>query len=380
MLIVQVITFTRNWEVSLLTTTVKSKVETMKTFVMKRIGEVDWIEKEVPKAGPRDAIIRPIAVSPCTSDIHTVYDGGIGERNDLVLGHEAVGEVVEVGEEVKDFTAGDRVIVPAITPEWFSVDIQKNNHQHSQGMLSGFQFANLKDGVFAERFHVNDADLNLAQLPDDISPESALMLTDMVTTGYHGAELAGIEFGDTVAVIGIGPVGLMGISGAKLRGASRIFGVGSREVCIEAAEFYGMTDLVNYKDGGISEQINEITEGLGVDRTIVAGGNNDIMKTAMEITRSGGTISNINYFGTGETIPLPRLDWGNGMAHKTVEGGLCPGGRSRMEKLVEMVKTNRLDPEKMITHYYHKFDDIEKAFMLMNDKPRDLIKPVIILD
>lgn len=364
----------------MVTTKTADKVATMKTFAMRQIGETSWIDKEKPKAGPRDAILRPVAISPCTSDIHTVYEGGIGQRKDLVLGHEAVGEVIETGSKVKDFKTGDKVIVPAVTPDWYNIDIQNNYHQHSNGMLSGFQFANLKDGVFAEYFHVNDADMNLAHLPDEISPEAGVMLTDMVTTGLHGAELADIEFGDTVAVIGIGPVGLMAIAGARMCGAGRIFGAGSRDVCVQAAKDYGMTDLINYKNENIAEKVKDLTDEHGVDATIIAGGDADVMNTAIEITRPGGNISNINYFSLGDTIPIPRLEWGNGMAHKTIKGGLCPGGRNRMEKLAQLVINNQVNPEKLITHHYSRFEDIETAFKLMKDKPKDLIKPVITIE
>ena len=92
----------------------------MKGFAMLGIGKTGWIEKEVPTCGPLDAIVRPLAVSPCTSDIHTVWEGAIGERTDMILGHEAVGEIVEVGSLVKTLKPGDRVIVPAITPDWGS--------------------------------------------------------------------------------------------------------------------------------------------------------------------------------------------------------------------------------------------------------------------
>ena len=96
----------------------------MKGFAMLGIGKTGWIEKEVPACGPLDAIVRPLAVSPCTSDIHTVWEGAIGERTDMILGHEAVGEIVEVGSLVKTLKPGDRVIVPAITPDWGSLEAQ----------------------------------------------------------------------------------------------------------------------------------------------------------------------------------------------------------------------------------------------------------------
>ncbi|MDK2986550.1 MAG: isopropanol dehydrogenase, partial [Clostridia bacterium] len=206
----------------------------MKGFAMLSIGKVGWIEVEKPKAGPFDAIVRPLAVAPCTSDIHTVFEGGLGELHNAVLGHEAVGEVVEVGSEVKDFKPGDKVVIPAITPDWRTLDVQRGYHQHSGGMLAGYKFTVQKPGVFAEYIHVNDADMNLAHLPDGISLEAAVMITDMMTTGFHGAELADIELGATVAVFGIGPVGLMAVAGAKLRGAGRIIAVGSRPVCVDA--------------------------------------------------------------------------------------------------------------------------------------------------
>ena len=90
----------------------------MKGYAMLGIGKTGWIEKERPLCGPLDAIVRPIAVSPCTSDVHTVWEGAIGDRHNMILGHEAVGEVVEVGALVRDFKCGDRVIIPAITPDW----------------------------------------------------------------------------------------------------------------------------------------------------------------------------------------------------------------------------------------------------------------------
>jgi threonine dehydrogenase-like Zn-dependent dehydrogenase len=351
----------------------------MKGFAMLSIGKVGWIEMEKPAPGPFDAIVRPLAVTPCTSDIHIVFEGAIGERRNIILGHEAVGEVVEVGSEVKDFKPGDRVVVPAVTPDWRTSEVQRGYHQHSGGMLAGVQFGSIKDGVFAEFFHVNDADMNLAHLPEEIPLEAAVMIPDMMTTGLHGAELAEIELGASVAIFGIGPVGLMAVAGAKLRGAGRIIAVGSRPVCVEAAKYYGASDIVNYKNGAIDTQIMDLTEGKGVDAAIIAGGNADIMATAVKVVKSGGTIANINYFGEGDVLPIPRLEWGCGMAHKAIKGGLCPGGRLRMERLAELVIYKRVDPSKLVTHVFHGFDNIEKALMLMKDKPKDLIKPVVIL-
>ncbi|QAT39128.1 NAD(P)-dependent alcohol dehydrogenase [Clostridium sp. JN-9] len=351
----------------------------MKGFAMLGLNKTGWIEKEKPVAGPYDAIVQPLAVSPCTSDIHTVFEGALGDRHNMILGHEAVGEVVEVGSEVKDFKPGDKVVVPAITPDWRSLEVQAGYPQHSNGMLAGWKFSNFKDGVFADYFHVNDADMNLAYLPEEIPLEQAVMISDMMTTGFHGAELADIQLGSSVAVIGIGAVGLMAVAGATLRGAGRIIGVGSRPVCVEAAKFYGATDIVNYKEGDIVKQIMDLTKGKGVDRVIMAGGTVDTLAQAVTLVKPGGTVSNVNYHGKGDYLPIPRVEWGCGMGHKKIIGGLCPGGRLRMEMLIDLVKYNRVDLSKLVTHTFNGLDNVEKALMLMKDKPKDLIKPVVLV-
>ena len=351
----------------------------MKGFAMLEIGKVGWIEKEAPVCGPFDALVEPLAVSPCTSDIHTVWEGAIGQRHNMILGHEAVGRVVQVGSLVKDFKPGDRVLVPAITPDWSSLEAQAGYSMHSGGMLAGWKFSNFKDGVFGELFHVNEADGNLALLPEGMDIASAVMLSDMVPTGLHGVELADVQFGDSVCVIGIGPVGLMSVAGAAIRGASQLFAVGSRPNCVELANEYGATDIVNYRDGDIVEQVMEKTHGKGVDRVIVAGGDNDTFIQAITMLKPGGRIGNVNYLGEGDYVKIPRVEWGCGMGHKTVAGGLMPGGRLRMEKLASLMSTGRIDPGKMLTHRFEGFDKMEQALMLMKDKPRDLIKPVVVL-
>lgn len=351
----------------------------MKAFAMLGLNKVGWIEKDKPVCGPLDAICRPIAVSPCTSDVHTVWEGALGDRRNMVLGHEAVGEVVEVGALVKDFKPGDKVCVPAITPDWGALESQAGYSMHSGGMLAGWKFSNFKDGVFGEYFHVNEADANIALLPEGLDPATAVMLSDMMPTGFHGAELAEVQFGDSVCVIGIGPVGLMCVAASALRGASRIFAVGSRPNCIEVAKAYGATDIINYRQGDIVEQVLEATKGKGVDRVIIAGGDNDTFIQAVKMCKPGGAIGNVNYLGEGDYIRIPRVEWGVGMGHKKINGGLMPGGRLRMEKLASLITYGRIDPSLMLTHRFKGMDKMEDALMLMKDKPSDLIKPVIVM-
>ncbi|MEN6341865.1 MAG: NAD(P)-dependent alcohol dehydrogenase [Methanospirillum sp.] len=351
---------------------------------MLKIGEVGWIEKERPTCGPNDAICRPLALAPCTSDVHTVWEGAIGDRHNMILGHEALGIVDEVGSEVKDFKKGDRVIVPAITPDWGEEAEQRGYSSQTTGACGGWKFSNFKDGVFAEYFHVNQADANLALLPPGMSLEAAVMIPDMLTTGFMGAENAHIPLGGTVAVLGIGPVGLSAIAGAKLLGASRIFAVGTRPKPVEVAKKYGATDIVSYKDGDTVEQILKATNGAGVDSVVIAGGGPDIIVDAVNMAKAGSHISNINYFGKGmfdkDYLPIPRTGWGFGMASKQIITGLCPGGKVRMERLADLVKYGRLDPSLMATHVFKGLDKIEDALMMMRSKGADVIKPVVICE
>ena len=349
----------------------------MKGYAMLKIGESGWIEKDRPVCGPADAIVKPLAVAICTSDVHTLWEGAIGERHNMILGHEACGEVVEVGSLVKDFKPGDKVLIPAITPDWNSVEAQAGYSMHSGGMLAGWKFSNFKDGVFGEVFHVNDADGNLALLPSNIDPVDACMLSDMVPTGFHGAELADVQYGDSVLVIGIGPVGLMGVAGAALRGAARIIAVGTRPNCVEAAKKYGAEEFISYKNGPIDEQVLKMTNGKGVDKVIIAGGGVETFAEAVRSLKAGGKIGNVNYLGKGDYIQIPRVEWGVGMGHKAILGGLMPGGRLRMEKLGALVASGKLNVHHLVSHVFDGWENLEKALFMMRDKPADLIKPVV---
>ncbi|MDL2296297.1 NAD(P)-dependent alcohol dehydrogenase [Lachnospiraceae bacterium OttesenSCG-928-E19] len=350
----------------------------MKGYGMKKINEPSWLEKENPIAGPMDAIVRPTAIAPCSSDTHAMH-GGSGEKIDRILGHEAVGEIVEVGNLVTKFKPGDKVVVPCVTPDWEQLGVQGKYTAHDAGLMTSFKFLSSKDGTMAEFFHVNNADANLVLLPAGMKEEAALMTVDMMSTGFHGVELAEVEYGDTVVVIGIGPVGLMAVAGAQLNGAGRIIAVGTRPNCVKIAKEYGATDIVSYKDGDIVEQIMQMTGG-GADKVIIAGGNEKTFTQAVAMTKECGTIANVNFFDISETLSMPAYLWGLGMSNKDIRGGFCPGGARRIERLLNMIQYGRIDPTKLITHRFYGFSEMETAFKLMDEKPADLIKPVVFID
>ncbi|HNC82139.1 MAG TPA: alcohol dehydrogenase catalytic domain-containing protein, partial [Nitrospira sp.] len=181
--------------------------QTMKAFVMKKLGSVGMMEKPIPDLGPNDAIVKTTAALICTSDVHTV-GGAIGERTNLTLGHEAVGVIYKLGSAVKGFREGDRVAVNAITPCYLCENCLRGYTSQCTDMLGGWKFANVKDGSLAEYFHVNSAQANLAPISKGLTDEQAAYCADMMSTGFMGAEHANIPIGGSVAVFAQGPVGL----------------------------------------------------------------------------------------------------------------------------------------------------------------------------
>jgi threonine dehydrogenase-like Zn-dependent dehydrogenase len=348
----------------------------MKTFVMKAIGQVGFAEKPAPRPGPSDAIVKTTMALICTSDSHTVR-GAIGPRENLTLGHEAVGVVHEVGAEVRGFKPGDRVVVGAITPDWGDPASQSGHSSQSGQALGGWKFANTKDGTFAEYFHVNDADANLARIPEAVADEAAVYCADMLSTGVMAAENADIPVGGAVAVFALGPIGLMAVAATRLRGAGLVIGVDNIPRRLELASKFGADVTIDFSRQNTVASVMELTGGLGVDSAIEALGADSTFQNAIKVTRPGGTISNVGYHGEGEFVHIPRLEWGVGMAEKTIRTGLCPGGRLRMERLLRLVEQGRVDPTLLTTHRF-RFDEMPKAFEMMDKKLDGIIKPLIL--
>jgi threonine dehydrogenase-like Zn-dependent dehydrogenase len=350
---------------------------TMKAFVMHKIGSAGFMEKPIPQdPGPSGAIIKVTRALICTSDVHTLA-GAIGDRKDLTLGHEAVGIVYKLGQEVKSVREGDRVAVNAITPCYKCENCLRGYTSQCTQMLGGWKFANIKDGVFAEYFHVNDAEANLAPIPDSVPDEKAVYTTDMMSTGFMGAEHADIPIGGSVAVFAQGPVGLMATVGARLLGAGLVIAVETVPKRQELAKHFGADVVVDFREKDPVQAILDLTNGEGVDSAIEALGSEATFEACIKATRPGGTISNVGYHGHGDFLKIPRIPWGVGMGDKTIRTGLCPGGKERMKRLLRLLETGRVDPTPLTTHQF-KLGDLEKAFHMMETKEDGIIKPLIL--
>jgi len=346
----------------------------VRAFVMEGIGRTGFAEKPIPVPGARDAIVKTSHALICTSDTHTVR-GAIGERSGLTLGHEAVGIVSAIGSDVARFAVGDRVVVGAITPDWGDLASQAGHPSQSGQPLGGWKFANVKDGVFAEHFHVNEADANMAHIPESVSNEAAVYCADMMSTGFAAAENGDIPIGGTVAVFAVGPVGLMAVAGARLRGAGLIVAVDADPERLELARHFGADVTVDIRLEDPVARIVALTGG--VDCAIEALGNDEAFGNCIRATRAGGTISNVGYHGSGEFVRIPREAWGVGMAEKTIRTALCPGGRLRLERLLRLLEAKRIDPTPLTTHDF-AFDEMPEAFAMMDAKSDGVIKPLIV--
>lgn len=349
---------------------------TMKAYVMLGVGDTGFMEKPVPVPGPNDAVVKTTAALVCTSDCHVVA-GTLGEKRNLTLGHEAVGIVHEIGEAVETVRPGDRVLVSAMTPCFKCHPCQRGDTSQCGGILGGWKLSHSKDGTFAEYFHVNEADGNLAPIPASVPDEAACYTADIMSTGFKGAEAGEIPLGGTVAVFAQGPVGLMATAGARLLGAGLIIGVDKRPNRLVLSKYYGADITLNFTEVDPDEEIMEITNGEGVDVSIEAIGSQMALDSCVRVTRRGGTIVNLGVHSDGENVNILKAALRARLKSHTIRSVLCPGGKERMQRMLRLIEMKRVDPIRLTTHTFH-FDELDAAFDLMKTKEDDIIKPLIL--
>jgi isopropanol dehydrogenase (NADP+) len=351
-------------------------------YVLKEKGKAVWEDVPVPEIGPYDALVRPTAVATCTTDVHAIATLAFPNMVDKVIGHEAVGIVDSVGELVKDFKPGDRVVLPAILADWRHPRAQRGEAKHHQ--TNSVYMSSNPDvgGSFSELVKAIDADMVLAHIPDAVTDIQAVMVDDMVATGFTGVENMEIKVGEVVVVLGIGPVGLMAVAAAALRGAGRIVAVGSRPNTVELAKRYGATDVVDYKQGDVAEQIMALTGGKPVDSVLIASGGSasEQISMALQLVKFGGHVSCVSgYFDDG-AVTIPLAVWNGGISDKWFTGSLAGAGRDYYERLLSLIEYGRLDPSPLVTHVLHGWDSVAEGLTLMRSRDQSVIKPGIIID
>ncbi|HRK19116.1 MAG TPA: NAD(P)-dependent alcohol dehydrogenase [Hyphomicrobiaceae bacterium] len=353
----------------------------MKAAVFVEPGRIVLDEKPVPEVGALDALLRITTTTICGTDVH-ILKGEYPVARGLTVGHEPVGVIEKLGSAVRGYTEGQRVIAGAITPSGHSYASLSCCHAqdgagtaHGWKPLGGWRFGNTIDGCQAEFVLVPDAMANLAPVPDGLSDEQVLMCPDIMSTGFAGAESGGIRIGDTVAIFAQGPIGLCATAGARLMGATSIITTDRLPERMEMSRRLGADHVVDISKVDPVGEIRRLTGGRGVDVAIEALGTQATFEAALRVLRPGGTLSSLGVYSTDLRIPLDA--YAAGLGDHRITTTLCPGGKERMRRLMNVVAAGRIDVAQLVTHRF-RLDDIERAYELFSNQRDGVLKVAII--
>lgn len=346
----------------------------MKALAFMSKGKIELVEKPIPKPGPTDALIRITTTTICGTDVH-ILKGEYPVKAGLTIGHEPVGVIEELGSAVTGYHVGQRVIAGAITPCGQCHSCFEGIHSQCGGKpMGGWRFGNTIDGAQAEFLLVPNAMANLAIVPEHLTDEEVLMCPDIMSTGFSGAESGKVKIGDMVAVFAQGPIGLCATAGAKLSGASLIIVVDSIEKRLQMAREIGADVTINFKEKDPIPAIMEITKGRGVDVAIEALGTELTFQSCMKVLKPGGTLSSLGVYSKDLQIPNSAFYAGLGDHHLITT--LCPGGKERMRRLMDVISNRRVQLKPMVTHRF-KLDKIVEAYDLFANQRDGVLKVAI---
>jgi alcohol dehydrogenase len=336
-------------------TTTTQQEAAMKALVYGGPQQKSWTEAPDPAiTDPRDAIIQVDTVTICGTDLHILGGDVPAVTPGRILGHEAVGTVVEVGSGISNLVPGDRVLASCISACGVCAYCRRGSYgQCLRG--GGWILGHKVDGVQAQYARLPFADLSTYKLPDNISDETAVLLADILPTSYEVGVLNGqVRPGDTVAVVGAGPIGLAAILSARLYSPSHIVAIDKAEARLQAAKQFG-ADVTTTPDGDPKELIAALTDGLGADVVIEAVGTPQTFELCTTLARAGGRIANIGVHGQPATLHLEDL-W---IRNITITTGLVDTYST--PTLLRMLGAGQLDVGHMVTHRF-PFDSFVEAY------------------
>jgi threonine dehydrogenase-like Zn-dependent dehydrogenase len=356
----------------------------MKAAVFIEPGRIELADKAVPGVGPNDALVRITTTTICGTDVH-ILKGEYPVAKGLTVGHEPVGVIEKLGSAVQGYSEGQRVIAGAICPNFNSYAAQDGAPSqdgsylvasgrcglHGYKATAGWRFGNLIDGTQAEYVLVPDAQANLAPVPDGLTDEQVLMCPDIMSTGFKGAENANIRIGDTVVVFAQGPIGLCATAGARLLGATTIIAVDGNDHRLGISRKMGADVTLNFKKCDVVDEVMKLTGGRGADSAIEALGTQGTFESALRVLKPGGTLSSLGVYSSDLTIPLAAF--AAGLGDHRINTALCPGGKERMRRLMNVVASGRADLGVLVTHKY-KLDDIVAAYDLFSHQRDGVLK------
>jgi threonine dehydrogenase-like Zn-dependent dehydrogenase len=279
---------------------------------------------------------------------------------------------------VSGYEIGERVLVGAITPcgqcrACLSGQLSQCGHGGSYEAMGGWRFGNTINGAQAEYLLVPNAQSNLAKIPDELADEQVVLLADIASTGFSGAESGGVRIGDSVVVFAQGPIGLCATVGAKLMGASLIIGVEADENRRGMARRMGADVTLDYREVDVVAEVKKLTGG-GADVTIEALGTQQTFESALRCLRPGGTLSSLGVYSGKLQVPYEAFAAGLG-DHRIVTT-LCPGGKERMRRLIEVVRAGRVDLTPLLTHVV-PLDQIERGYKVFGERLDGVLKVAV---
>jgi len=346
----------------------------MKAAVFHGPGDIHLDRKPIPLARAGEAVLRVTLTTICGTDLH-ILRGEYPVERGLTVGHEAVGVIEQIGDGVTGFRVGERVLVGAITPcGQCSACLSSHWSQCGGGAgyaaLGGWRFGNQIDGAQADYLRVPYAQANLAHIPDEVTDEQALMLADIASTGLSGAESGGVRLGDAVAVFAQGPIGLCATAGARLMGAALIIGVETDAHRRDMAQRLGADVVLDPAAVDVVAEIKRMTDG-GADVAIEALGIQQTFEQALRCLRPGGTLSSLGVY-SGK-LQMPYDAFAAGIGDHRIVTTLCPGGKERMRRLLNLVRSGRFDPMPLVTHTL-PLERIEDAYRLFGERRDGVLK------
>ncbi|MFJ6416062.1 zinc-dependent alcohol dehydrogenase family protein [Paeniglutamicibacter sp. NPDC091659] len=333
----------------------------MKALIYKGPGEKSWSDVPNPQLiNPGDAIVRVETTTICGTDLHILKGDVPAVQPGRILGHEGVGTVAEVGTSVRDLAAGDRVLISCIKSCGHCPNCRSGLYSHCLGDEGqsgiGWVLGHLIDGTQAEFVRVPYADNSLYKLPDGVSDTEAVMLSDILPTGFEiGVLSGGVKPGDVVAVIGAGPVGLAAIATAGLCGAGTIVAIDRDKNRLRQAREFGATNIVDSSAVDWRQKVLDLTDGAGVEVAIEAVGLPETFTMAIDLARPGGRIANIGVHGKSVDLALQDL-W---IRNISISMGLVNTNTTPM--LLKLVAQHKIPAAKFATHTF-TFDQMLDAY------------------
>ncbi|WP_242338397.1 MULTISPECIES: zinc-dependent alcohol dehydrogenase family protein [Anaeromyxobacter] len=327
----------------------------MKALVYHGPGKKAWEEKPKPTIKePTDAIVKVVKTTICGTDLHILKGDVPAVTDGRILGHEGVGVVEEAGAGVTTFKKGDRVLISCITADGKCEACKKGMYSHCAN--GGWILGHLIDGTQAEYVRIPYADTSLYAVPPGVDEGALVMLSDILPTGFEvGVRNGAVKPGDTVAIVGGGPVGLAALLTAQFYSPAELIMVDLDDNRLQVAKSLGATQTVNSGDGKAVEKVMALTGGKGVDVAIEAVGIPATFDVCQEIVAAGGHVANVGVHGKSVSLKLEKL-W---IRNVTITTGLVDTNTTPM--LLKNVVAGRLAPRKLITHEF-ALHDVVKAY------------------